>query len=183
MDAPSGNRLALALLGAAAALGLLAWFFLHDTPEPAPAVVAPVARRAPAPPEIRAEPPTLRPAAAPAPPPEPDGGPTFGRFSLISPEATVSTQVRLLAEGRDEAFRETFLPQIRDKVTPEAIAACRKRLAESRVQPDWEVAEDSQQDGHRVQRVSMWGKSTTGFHDTNGAWLADSVWCQPTGVP
>ena len=107
----------------------------------------------------------------------------FTPFSFVSPAATVSTQVRLVEEGDDADFRQTFIPAIRDKETPDAIAACRKRLAQVRVQPDWEMAEDAVENGERVERVSMWGKSMTGFHEQNGRWLADALWCVPTGLP
>ncbi len=183
-----GTKIAGWLAGVAALLAVLG-FFLLRSPSPAPPsagapapVTPPAAAGAPRALSKLAGLPPLRPPAPPPPPPRPDGG-TFGPFSLINPAATVSTQVRLLEDGDDEAFRETFVPSMRDKVTPDAIAACRKRLAQVRVQPDWEMAEDSTAGGERVERVSMWGKSMTGFHDVNGRWLADALWCVPTGLP
>ncbi len=184
MPAPTGNRLALALLAAAGLLGLLAFLLLREPPSapappPPPSLVRPKI-------SIPRRPPAFLPAAAaprPMPPPASDGGPGFARFSLISPEATISTQVRLLEEGRDREFKATFMPEVQDQLTPDAIEACRKRLAQVRVQPDWEVAEDSVVDGRRVERVSMFGKSMTGFHDVDGSWLADAVWCLPVGLP
>jgi hypothetical protein len=29
----------------------------------------------------------------------------------------------------------------------------------------------------------MFGKSMTGFHEVDGRWLADGVWCLPVGLP
>jgi hypothetical protein len=29
----------------------------------------------------------------------------------------------------------------------------------------------------------MFGKSMTGFHDVDGRWLADALWCLPVGLP
>jgi hypothetical protein len=29
----------------------------------------------------------------------------------------------------------------------------------------------------------MFGKSMTGFHEVDGRWLADAVWCLPVGLP
>ncbi|MHB1843662.1 MAG: hypothetical protein ACYCWW_02345 [Deltaproteobacteria bacterium] len=182
MPAPSGNRLALALLAATALLGLLAFFFFREPP-PAPAPPPAIPRL----PAARIERPAVfLPAAAarlPSLPTPQDGGGGLSPYSLISPESAVSTQVRLLEEGRDQEFKATFMPDVQDQLTPDAIEACRKRLAQVRVQPDWEMAEDGAADGHKVERVSMFGKSMTGFHDMNGQWLADAVWCLPVGLP
>jgi hypothetical protein len=68
-------------------------------------------------------------------------------------------------------------------VTPETFARCKNRVASTRVLPDWETAEDTTENGHPVRKVSIFGKSMTGFHDLDGAWLADRFWCLPTGVP
>jgi hypothetical protein len=101
-------------------------------------------------------------------------------LSLATPKDTVATQVRLLAEGDDEGFRATFLPDVRARVTPDAIRACKQRVAGRGVFPDWETAEDAVESGQRVRRVSMYGKSLTGFHEVaTDVWLVDAVWCVP----
>ena len=100
--------------------------------------------------------------------------------ALSSPASTLKTQLALLEEGRDDAFRSTFLPAIRDQITAEAIAGCKRRVVGNTLRPDWEVAEDAVVDGHRVRRVSIFGKSMTGFHEVEAnVWLADAVWCLP----
>ena len=63
------------------------------------------------------------------------------------------------------------------------IAGCRKKVASAVVMPDWEMAENEVVNGRRVRRVSMFGKSMTGFHEIDGRWLADAAWCVPVGVP
>ncbi len=103
--------------------------------------------------------------------------------ALASPRATVQTELRLLEGGEQDLFRETFLPSLQSQVTAEAFAACRQRVRQVPVRPDWEMAEVSASGGHRVVRVSMFGKSMTGFHEVDGRWLADAVWCLPVGLP
>ena len=105
------------------------------------------------------------------------------RAALASPRDAVQTQLRLLEAGERDVFRETFLPSVQPQVTAAAFAACRKRVSQAPVRPDWETAEVSASGGHRVLRVSMLGKSTTGFHEVNGRWLADALWCLPVGLP
>ncbi len=107
----------------------------------------------------------------------------FPPLDLSSPRSTVDTQLALLRSGDDAAFRQTFLERVRPLVTPEAIAACRRRVEQVPVRPDWEMAESSSGPDGRAVRVSMFGKSETGFHDVGGKWLADAVWCVPTGIP
>ncbi len=81
----------------------------------------------------------------------------------------MQTELRLLEAGDRDLFRETFLPSVQPQVTAEAFAACRKRVRQVPVRPDWEMSEASASGGHRVVRVSMFGKSTTGFHKWTGA--------------
>jgi hypothetical protein len=102
---------------------------------------------------------------------------------LASPTATVQTELRLLEVGNADLFRQTFLPSVQPQVTAEAFAACRRRVQQVPVRPDWETAEAGTSGGHRVVRVSMFGKSMTGFHEVDGRWLADGVWCLPVGLP
>jgi hypothetical protein len=103
-----------------------------------------------------------------------------------TPQSTVALQLRLL-DARDlPAFRATFLPAVAATITPDMMEACRTRVHQVPVLPDWEMAEDSTspESGLRIRRVSMFGKSMTGFHEqADGRWLADAVWCLPVGLP
>ena len=126
-------------------------------------------------------PPAAKPVeAAPRPlplPPSPPPAPVAGA------EQAVEHQLAVIDIGDLDAFRATFTSDV--KVTPEALAACRTRVHQVPVRPDWEMAEDSiDEHGQRVRRVSMFGKSLTGFHEQgDGRWLADALWCVPVGLP
>jgi hypothetical protein len=103
--------------------------------------------------------------------------------ALASPQATVQTALRSLESGEQDLFRETFLPSVRPQVTAQTFAACRNRVRQTPVLPDWEMAEAGASGGHRVIRVSMFGKSMTGFTEVDGRWFADALWCLPVGLP
>ena len=134
--------------------------------QPAPAVATSPAPAVPVTPRASANPPAgLDPAA------------------LASPRATVQTELRLLEGGEQDLFRQTFLPSVQARITAEAFAACRQRVRQVPVRPDWEMAEASASGGRRVVRVSMFGKTMTGFHEVDGRWLADALWCLPVGLP
>ena len=103
---------------------------------------------------------------------------------LTDPRATVDTQIELLTSNRDDELRATFMPNIRDKLTPQAIATCKRKVESHPVRPDWEMAEEATVDGRRVRRVSMFGKSMTGFVEARpNVWLADDVWCVQGQLP
>ncbi|GAC1351826.1 MAG: hypothetical protein NVS3B20_00340 [Polyangiales bacterium] len=102
-------------------------------------------------------------------------------IDLASPKAAVETQIALLRAGRDDEFRKTFVPSV--VLTDAQVEACRQRVSNAVVKPDWEMAEDEVSQNHRVRRVSMFGKSMTGFHEFSGKWLADAPWCVPLGLP
>ena len=103
---------------------------------------------------------------------------------LTDPRATVDTQIELLTSNRDDELRATFMPNIREKLTPQAIATCKRKVESHPVRPDWEMAEEATVDGRRVRRVSMFGKSMTGFVEARpNVWLADDVWCVQGQLP
>ena len=104
------------------------------------------------------------------------------RAALASPQTAVQTALRVLESGDLDLFRQTFLPSVQPQVTADAFAACRRRVRQVPVRPDWEMAEQVTSAGHRVVRVSMFGKSMTGFHDVDGRWLADAPWCLPISL-
>jgi hypothetical protein len=98
---------------------------------------------------------------------------------LDSPKETVETQIALLRADRDDDLRATFVVAVRASITDDDLAFCKQKVRTRPVRPDWEMAEDGvTQDGDPIRRVSMFGKSMTGFVESApGQWLADSVWC------
>jgi hypothetical protein len=103
--------------------------------------------------------------------------------SFSTPERAVDSALKMLQLGDEAGFRTTFLPAVQGQITPEVFATCRAFVQRTKVMPDWETSESSTQAGRAVKRVSMFGKSLTGFHEIDGRWYADRVWCLPTGVP
>jgi len=88
--------------------------------------------------------------------------------ALASARATVQTELRLLEGGEQDLFRETFLPSVQPQITAEAFAACRKRVRQVPVAAGLGDDRGRRLGGHRVVRVSMFGKSMTGFHEVDG---------------
>ncbi len=120
-----------------------------------------------------------------APPPQGSGSgaprpPPASAAAKPSPKGALRAQEELLARGDLAGFRQTFLPPLDAKVGDAEFEACKRRLGNRPVTPDWEMAEEEMTDAGRVVRVSVFGKSMTGFHEVNGRWLADAVWCVPS---
>ena len=94
---------------------------------------------------------------------------------MVSPQDTMAAQMAMLARDDVAAFRASFTVPVSD----EQFAACKKRMKNAHLDPDWEMAETTIEDGHKVVRVSIFGKGMTGFHEKSGRYLADTVWCVP----
>lgn len=102
---------------------------------------------------------------------------------LSTPERALATQVALLRAADWAALRETFLPSVQLALGDRALDACRLAViaAGRAVSPDWARAARGVQDGHPVLRVPVLrpGDDPTGFHQRDGRWLADALWCAP----
>lgn len=99
-------------------------------------------------------------------------------LNLDTAEDTLSTQIALLSNGPDEAFKQTFLPEVRDKLGAKDIDACRQRVKASPVSPDWSKAVASTDgQGRATKQLPLSGAAQTGFHLVDRQWLVDSVWC------
>ena len=154
-----------------------AWLFSRSAevaPQPAVAGVLEEVLVAPSPVHV-----AVVPLASPsAPVPE-----TLGARALASPQTTVQTQRSLLEDNQYDLFVQTFVDAQRTLVTREVFEACRTRVKQVPVRPDWEMAEQRVVDGHSTSAVSLFGKSLTTFTELDGRWLAGSVWCLPVGLP
>ena len=103
------------------------------------------------------------------------GSLSTGSLSMVSPQDTMAAQMAMLARDDVAAFRASFTVPVSD----EQFAACKKRMKNAHLDPDWEMAETTIEGGHKVVRVSIFGKGMTGFHEKSGRYLADAVWCVP----
>ncbi len=168
-----------ARLAIAAALGVLALAVWVMGSSPAAADPAPVKLQPVAQPEPTA---ALEPTLIALPPPQPVA-PVLAARALASAQTTVQSQLSLLGDNQYDLFVQTFAEQVRPSITREAFDACRVRINQVPVLPDWEVAEPSTHEGRRVLAVSMFGKSLTEFEEVDGRWLAGSPWCVPVGLP
>jgi hypothetical protein len=152
-----GLRAALALV--CAALGI---FVL--TREPSAPVPAPAAQPAPASAPAAASLPAAAPASLPS-----------REVALKGAHDAMEREIALLAKNDYAAFAAAFTVP----VTREQFDVCKKRMSHAHLSPDWEMAEIGDEGGHRVLRVSIFGKGMTGFHEIGGVWRADTVWCVP----
>jgi hypothetical protein len=172
-----------ALLWGLAVLALCgaAWFARSEPALPAARVQA-IAMPLAAPAPVEAPPAVPAPKAV-QPQKEQPAPPRVADRALASAETTVSTQMTYLEDGQYDLFVQTFAEDVRSQVTRDVFERCRTRIGQVPVRPDWEMAEETAESGHRVRRVSMFGKSMTPFVETDGAWRAQAIWCLPVGLP
>ena len=100
-------------------------------------------------------------------------------IDFSSAEATFSTQLSLL---RTHVVDQDLLALFTQSVTSDvplsltALEACAARVKDAQVDPDWEMAQRSD----NAAQVSIFGKSLTRFvRDPSGAFRATSLWCTP----
>jgi hypothetical protein len=114
---------------------------------------------------------------APATPPPAAASPIDPDAAVLSsPQLSLEAASRALAAGDEARFRRTLLPAVAAQLTPDAFARCRSQLGRSAPQADWQRADRFAQDGHAVARVAL-GEQQVGFHQLDGKWLADRLWC------
>lgn len=178
--------IALAVFIAVGVMGIALVTRRPPAPPPMPRQDEPVTQPAPPPPSpppaVPAPPAPPAPAApAPSPPTPSTPSDPFAGVDLGTPRAAVDAQVALLRDGRDEAFRATFVAGLRERITREEIVECRRELTAmgNRPRPQWDTLVEATQDGHSVARLLMvQGASRyTTFHRVDGRWLADDLWC------
>lgn len=187
-------RLVIAVAMMGIAVVVLVWMSARSRPEvetrdsarsAAPGELSSPPRATGAAPKVDAMPSASAPSAPTGTANAPPSSTPPAKLALASPREAVETQLRLLSARDDETFRRTFLPEVQPDLTDQAVEGCRRRVGSRKVKPDWEVAEESVERTdagaqRRVLRVSMFGKSMTGFHEVApGEWLADAVWCVP----
>lgn len=178
------KRAGTVALGLALVLVLWRWWTTASDAKPTPSAVTTTVGKALAS-AAAIEPATTHAVSAAPPPLAPPVRAALAPASLAAAEDTVRTQVSLLEADRDAELRDTFLPAVRSQLDDDALAFCKQRVRGRLVRPDWEMAEEGVTDaGERIRRVSMFGKSLTGFVEVApGRWLADSVWCVQGRLP
>ena len=109
--------------------------------------------------------PTATPAARPA------------TGSLADPKSSIAYQFELVKAGDADKLKNCFTTRVRDGVTKEVVEKAKGQAAQYTMDDLYASAEMGEADGKKTAKVKMKnGRTLTTLVETDGQWLADTIW-------
>ena len=109
--------------------------------------------------------PTATPAAKPA------------TGSLADPKSSIAYQFELVKAGDADKLKNCFTTRVRDGVTKEVVEKAKGQAAQYTMDDLYASAEMGEADGKKTAKVKMKnGRTLTTLIETDGQWLADTIW-------
>jgi len=97
--------------------------------------------------------------------------------SLADPKSSVAYQLDLVKAGDADKLKNCFTTRVRDSVTKEAVEKAKGQAAAYTLDDLYASAEMGEADGKKTAKVKMKnGRTLTTLIETNGQWLADTIW-------
>jgi hypothetical protein len=97
--------------------------------------------------------------------------------SLADPKSSIAYQFDLVKAGDAEKLKTCFTARVRDGVTKEVVDKAKGEAAQYTLDDLYASAEMGEADGKKTAKVKMKnGRTLTTLIETNGQWLADTIW-------
>ncbi|MET0647576.1 MAG: hypothetical protein ABW208_13240 [Pyrinomonadaceae bacterium] len=97
--------------------------------------------------------------------------------SLADPKSSIAYQFDLVKAGDADKLKNCFTPRVRDGITKEVVEKAKGEAAKYTLDDLYASAEMGESDGKKTAKVKMKnGRTLTTLIDTNGQWLADTIW-------
>ena len=97
--------------------------------------------------------------------------------SLADPKSSIAYQFDLVKAGDADKLRNCFTARVRDGVTKEVVEKAKGQASAYTLDDLYASAEMGEADGKKTAKVKMKsGKTLTTLIETDGQWLADSIW-------
>lgn len=94
-----------------------------------------------------------------------------------SPKDSISYQFDLLKQGDAERLKECFTSRIRDRITSEAVEKGKAQASNYTLEDLVDSVEMGEAEGQKTAKIMMKnGRTLTTLIETDGKWLADTVW-------
>ena len=101
----------------------------------------------------------------------------YGNGSLTDPKGSIAYQFELLKAGDAETLRTCFTDRVRNNVTAEAVEKGKSEAAKYTLDDLVASVEMGEYDGKKTAKIKMKnGRTLTTLIETNGNWLADTIW-------
>jgi len=106
------------------------------------------------------------------------GTPTETTGSLPSdPKSSIAYQFDLIKAGDAEKLKTCLTPRLRDGVTKEIVDKAKTDSAKYTIDDLYASAEMGEADGRKTAKIKMKnGRTLTTLVETDGKWLADTLW-------
>lgn len=100
-----------------------------------------------------------------------------GDNKLADPKDSIAYQFELLKAGDVDKLKECFTDRIKDKVTKEIVDKAKGDVSKYTLEDLFASSESSEYEGKKTVKVKMKnGRTLTTLVETNGKWLADTIW-------
>ena len=97
--------------------------------------------------------------------------------SLKDPKSSIAYQFALVKAGDVEKLKACMTPRVRDGVTQEVVDKAKTQAADYTIDDLYDSAEMGEADGKKTAKVKMKsGRTLTTLIETDGQWLADTIW-------
>jgi hypothetical protein len=97
--------------------------------------------------------------------------------SLADPKSSLAYQFELLKAGDADKLKNCFTARVRDGVTKEVVDKGKGQAGQYTMEDLYASAEMGESDGKKTAKVKMKnGRTLTTLVETNGQWLADTIW-------
>lgn len=97
--------------------------------------------------------------------------------SLKDPKSAITYQFELVKAGDLAKLKTCMTPRVRDSVTQEVVDKAKVDAARYTIDELYDTAEMGEADGQKTAKIKMKsGRTLTTLIETDGQWLADTVW-------
>ena len=97
--------------------------------------------------------------------------------SLADPKSSIAYQFELVKAGDVDKLKTCLTPRVRDSVTKEVVDKAKVDAAQYTIDDLYDSAEMGEADGKKTAKIKMKnGRTLTTLIETDGKWLADTVW-------
>jgi hypothetical protein len=97
--------------------------------------------------------------------------------SLKDPKSSLAYQFELVKAGEVDKLKACLTPRVRDSVTKEVMDKAKVEAAKYTLDDLYASAEMGEADGKKTAKIKMKnGRTLTTLIETDGQWLADTIW-------
>jgi hypothetical protein len=105
------------------------------------------------------------------------GGGSAGDPTLSDPKGSIAYQFELVKAGDADKLRECFTERLRPRITKELVDKAKGEAGRVTMEDLWASAEPGEYEGKKTMKVKMKnGRTLTTLVQTDGKWLADTIW-------